>query len=214
MRVLNMPIKNVIVVICLSLVTFCLVMIWAQQPVPAVPTPAQAKGLKSERFEGILSDRKRGPATQQPSFFILKVNSWSSDEEILALARELKVGGQKALLQHLATLKPNGTLAYRATEGSDMVVTRSVTFPSGERLVQALSDRAINLKWTNQPHPDLSSLNCPFVLVNIRFNAKGKGQGTMLATSQISIGADGIIEATAKGIEPLEFLDVTAKPLH
>jgi hypothetical protein len=94
--------------------------------------------------------------------------------------------------------------------GGDFIVARSFTLPSGERIVRAVTNRRIafaEMRYATR------STDYPFGVIEIRFDAQGKGKGVLIASAQLSFGPDGNLDVKAFGTQPFQLLDVTSKPL-
>lgn len=193
----------------LALFAASLVALQAQQP--AAPAPAPAKPAPApERFEGVFADSGGAIPRFQAAHFILKVEEWSSDQEVMALAAALKSGGQKALLDAFWKLKPKAYMTVRNSMGADLVVCRSYTTPSGERVVRFVTNRRMSfaeLKYAAR------STDYPFGVIEIRFDAQGKGKGVVIASAQLSFDPDGNLNVKAFGTQPFQLLDVAFKPM-
>jgi hypothetical protein len=182
----------------------------AQQTASAAAPPAPKPGLAPERFEGVFADSAGAIPRFQAAFFILKINEWSSDEEIKTLAATLKSDGQRALLDAFTKMKPKATMTVRNSMGADMIVCRSYALPSGERIVRLVTNR--RMAFAEMKYSARSS-GYPFSVIEIRFDAQGKGKGILIASAQLSFGPEGRLDVKAFGAQPFQLMDVTFKPM-
>jgi hypothetical protein len=101
-------------------------------------------------------------------------------------------------------------LTVRNSMGADMIVCRSYTLPSGERIVRLVTNRRMafaEMKYAAR------STDYPFGVIEIRFDAQGKGKGMLIASAQLSFGPDGRLDVKSFGTQPFQLMDVTFKPI-
>jgi hypothetical protein len=196
-----MTTRKALVSIALTLLISWLLTASAQQLPSSLPPSPPKITPGPERFEGTLRENEGNPG-----YFVLKINEWSTDEEFLSLATELKASGQKGVVARLAKMKPKGVFKFHGIDGLDMIVARSIMMPSGERLVQSISNR-------DQPlRSDLMGLlYLPFTIIEIRIDPKGKGRGRVLVAAGITFGPDGIVQTERHSEQTFELFGVTSK---
>ena len=158
----------------------------------------------------MFADTGGAVARFQAAFFILRINEWSSDDEIKTLAATLKHGGQRALVDAFTKMKPRAIMTVRNSMGADMIVCRSYTLPSGERIVRLVTNR--RMAFAEMKYATRSS-SYPFSVIEIRFDAQGKGKGFLIASAQLSFGPDGRLDVKSFGTQPFQLMDVTFKPM-
>lgn len=125
----------------------------------------------------------------------------------------LKRGGQKALAEQLEKMKKKGNLSLSSGKGADIVAGRFTTLPSGERVIWAVSNRALFFE-TLGGVPTIAGfpLMPSYTVMKIRVDSEGNGSGTMFAGAQLKFGADGGIEIGFEGAQVFNLLGVTSKP--
>ena len=177
------------------------IVVSAQQPTkPELPSQSVLRP-SSEHFEGTI--RQSGGS---PSSFSLKINEWSTNEELRLLAAMPRTDYQMALANRLAQMQPKGSFRYRASEGFNIKVAQSFIDHSGNRTVEALSERGDRFV-----SDGMGITYCPFALIVIHLDSKGNGSGKVFTASYITFGSNGFIGTEVQSFRRFELLGVTSK---
>lgn len=178
-----------------------LIVISAQQPTKPDPPSKLVLRPSPEYFEGTIREAGAGPCN-----FSLRINEWSTNEEMRLLAAMPRINYQMALADKLAQMKPKGSFRYRASDGFNIKVTQSFIEPSGTLTVEALSERGERFV------PDVMGIiYCPFTLIVIRLDSKGNGSGRVFTASHVTFGPNGFMGTEGQSFRRFELLGVTSK---
>lgn len=140
----------------------------------AVP-PAHAS-TAGERITAVVADVGGGPGPNSASL-TLHVEKWSSDEEVVHLAGVLREQGLDALHEELEELD-YGWVRVGTSLGYPIAVARSIPDEEGGRTVRIVVDRPIGFLEVAR---GLRSEEYPLAVIEIRFDAEGRGEGTLAA---------------------------------
>jgi hypothetical protein len=134
------------------------------------------------------------------------VERWSTDAERDRLVQVLKEKGPEALLDRLRDLPRVGTIRTPTSLAWDLHFARSHKLDDGGRQVVLATDRPMGFREaTNRPR----SFDYPFTLLDIRFDADGKGVGKLAYASKVTFNEKtSTIEVENFGIEPVRLTDV------
>jgi hypothetical protein len=142
------------------------------------------------------------------------VERWSTAEERRKLHAVLVEKGSDALLDALEKVKPRtGYVRTSRSLGWDITFAHEIPLEGGGRRVVLATDRPMSF-WerSNQPR----SAEYEYLLIEIRLDKNGKGQGKMAGAAKIEYNqATQTIEIENYGIEPVRLTQVEvvgAKP--
>ena len=108
---------------------------------------------------------------------IIGIERWSTDEERELLRNTFLQKGQDALLGALQSVKPRtGYMRLANTMAWDLMYARSTQNDDGTRRVFLATDRRVAF---GEVAGSTRSLDYAFTLVEIHFDAKGKGEGKL-----------------------------------
>lgn len=166
----------------------------AQQgiPVPQVWTgriiPAEGvdPGLTAEKFE-------------------LRVNRLSTEEEVLGLLEELRIGGQQGLWNAMRFSQSKGFLRLGKLAATEVMVIRAMDLENGRRLVRVYCDFQIRLYDKSEP---LDRKAHPFAFLELEVDSTGQnGTGRLIAAASLRLGEQGL-EIDNAATPPMNVVDV------
>jgi hypothetical protein len=134
------------------------------------------------------------------------IERWSTQEERDSLMGALKEGGPDLLLKQLQKVKdPAGRIATAGSVGEPLAFAWQAPLPDGGRRILIASDRRIGfLEAVNRPR----SIDYPFLVLDIRMNADGEGQGKLLPVARIVASEDQVLEVETYASEPVRLTQV------
>jgi hypothetical protein len=154
----------------------------------ALGTPGSGVSAQSvnETFTAFAINMNSGPKTATVD---IKIERWSTDAERQALLSILleekdKYKANQALLKALQKMPKAGYIRTPNTLAWDIRYARQNPMEDGGRQIVVGTDRPIGF-WEarNQPR----SMDYPFTILELRMNKEDKGEGKMLAGTQLYI---------------------------
>ena len=150
---------------------------------PAAGVSAQNVG---EKFTAFAINLNSGPKT---ATLDISIDRWSTDaerEQLLSILLEEKdqYRANQALLKAIQKLPKVGYIRTTQTLAWDVHYARQNPMEDGGRQIVVATDRPIGFREArNQPR----SMDYPFTVLEMRLNKEDKGEGKMLAGTQIYI---------------------------
>jgi len=137
------------------------------------------------------------------------IDRWSTDAERDQLRAALREGGPEGLLKALQKIKdPVGRVSSEGSLGYPLRFARQVPLSDGARRLLLGTDRLISfLELRDQPR----TVNYPFMLIDIRLDANGKGEGKLMPLAKITEDRDHIVEIENYASEPVRLTAVQSK---
>ena len=134
------------------------------------------------------------------------INRWSTDQERDQLLSTLREGGTDGLLRALQKIKdPAGYIRTPSSIGFPLRFARQITMADGGRRIIIATDRYVSfLEATTQPR----SVDYPFMLVDIRIGADGKGTGKLMPLAKVTANEDHTVEIENYASEPVRLTEV------
>ena len=134
------------------------------------------------------------------------INRWSSDQERDQLLAALREGGTDGLLRTLQKIKdPAGYIRTPSSIGYPLRFARQITMADGGRRIIIATDRYVSfLEATTQPR----SADYPFMLVDIRIGADGKGTGKLMPLAKVTANEDHTVEIENYASEPVRLTEI------
>jgi hypothetical protein len=154
----------------------------------ALGAPASGVSAQSvnETFTAFAINMNSGPKTATVD---IKIERWSTDAERQALLSILveekdKYKANQALLKALQKMPKAGYIRTPNTLAWDLRYARQNPMDEGGRQIVVATDRPVGF-WEarNQPR----SMDYPFTILELRLNKEDKGEGKMLAGTQLYI---------------------------
>ena len=126
--------------------------------------------------------RSRGARTGRVN---VAIERWSSEQERKRLQDALKEGGPDLLLKELQKIDdPAGNISTPGSIGTPLRFAMQSPLPDGGRRILVATDRRIGFfEAVNRPR----SADYPFLLLDIRLDAKGEGTGKLLPVARIQV---------------------------
>lgn len=155
---------------------------------PASGVSAQSQNKVREDFTAFAINMNSGPKTATVD---IRIERWSTDAEREALLGILKEGEGKDkyrtnqnLLKALQKMPKAGYIRTPNTLAWDLRYARENPMDDGGRQIVVATDRPIGF-WEarNQPR----TMDYPFTIVEMRLNKENRGEGKMLAGTQLYI---------------------------
>jgi hypothetical protein len=160
-----------------------------------------------ETFTAFAINMNSGPKTATVDF---KIERWSTDEEratLLAILKENKdkYRANQALLKALQKMKKCGYIRTPDRLAWDLRYARQATMEDGGRQIVLGTDRPVGF-WEarNQPR----TMDYPFTVLEIRLNKENKGEGKLLAGTQIYIDKNNNLVLENYGIQPVRLNEI------
>jgi hypothetical protein len=134
------------------------------------------------------------------------INRWSTDQERDQLLAALREGGNDGLLRALQKIKDSaGYIRTPSSIGYPLRFARETSMADGTRRIIIATDRYVSfLEATRQPR----SVDYPFMLVDIRFGADGKGTGKLMPLAKVTMNEDHVVEIENYASEPVRLTEV------
>jgi hypothetical protein len=133
------------------------------------------------------------------------INRWSSPQERDQLVSALREGGNDGLLRALQKIKePAGYIRSGGRIGYPLRFAWQMPSGDGRRIIIA-TDRPVSFLEAST-HP--RTMDYPFMLIELRVDAQGKGQGKLLPLAKIQADADHVVEIENYSSEPVRLTEV------
>jgi hypothetical protein len=134
------------------------------------------------------------------------IERWSSDSERDQLLTALRESGPDGLRKALEKIKePAGNIRSQGSLGYPLRFAREMPTSDGGRRIIIATDRPISfLELRNQPR----SLDYPFMLIDLRLDAQGKGQGKLMPVAKVTQSEDHVVEIENYASEPVRLTEV------
>jgi len=134
------------------------------------------------------------------------INRWSSDQERDTLRAALREGGTDSLLKALQKIKkPAGYIRSQGSIGYPLRFAREIPTSDGGHRIIVGTDRPVSfLEASTQPR----TIDYPFMLIDVRLDANGKGQGKLLPLAKVTESEDHVVEIENYASEPVRLSEV------
>jgi hypothetical protein len=159
-----------------------------------------------ERLTAFAVDMSNTAGRTRAGSIDIVIDRWSTDQERDQLRSALREGGSDALLRALQKIKdPAGYIRTAGSIGYPLRFARAIPTSDGGRRIIIATDRPVSfLEASNQPR----TLDYPFMLIDVRLNAKGEGQGKLLPLAKITADEDHVVEIENYASEPVRLTEV------
>ena len=174
---MSQPSRIAITILIISFVASLSAVSLAQEPAP-----------QAERFTGTVMVLN-APATGA-LYMKITIERWTTDEERKKLAEVLKSGGPDAFADAMEKMEPAG---YIQIDNNLRWPIRSAASWKTEkgRMVRFATDRPINIAETQN---STRSRDYPIGVIQLLLPPEGKGEGALLAATQVQFDAEGRLE--------------------
>lgn len=165
----------------------------SSQPEPAAPEQYSATAF-------ITSGAAQGKSVGLNIF----INSYTTDDEVKNYLQILKTQGQDGLEKAFDKTKERGRIAITGTTGNDVSFIRSRNAET-KRIVRMATNRTISFPelWASPRSRDYK-----FGIVELRLDADGNGEGTLLYATKIKFNKQGELELEHYGQTPVRLANV------
>jgi len=138
----------------------------------------------------------------------ITINRWTTDAERDRLVDVVKEKGADGLLNALRKMDEIGHIQSAGSLGYPLRFAREVPLSGGGRRIIIGTDRRMSfLELREQPR----TVDYPFVIMDIRLNADGKGEGKLMPLAKINTDQDHIVEIENYASEPVRLTSVESK---
>jgi hypothetical protein len=170
------------------------------------PAVAAESAKPIERFKAFAVNMGSGNS----GLVQIVIERWSTDAERDMLKKTLAEKGPDALLGTLQKIRPRtGYMRLPNTRGWDLYFARDVRREDGTRQVILATDRHIAFA---EARRSTRSLQYQFTLFDIRFDAAGKGKGTLSTAAKLTINPkSNAIEVENFDARPVDLINVTSE---
>jgi hypothetical protein len=136
----------------------------------------------------------------------VSIDRWSTAQERTRLRDALTEGGPDLLLKELQKIDdPAGRIRTPGSIGTPLRFAMQSPLPDGGRRILIATDRRIGfLEAVNRPR----SADYPFLLLDIRLDANGKGTGKLLPVARVQVNDENLLEVENYASEPVRLTEV------
>jgi hypothetical protein len=168
----------------------------------------QCVALDSEKFKeeqySAVAIVTSGPASGKSLGLNIYIHDITSDEEVHQLADVLKTKGPDGLEDALNKIKEKGRIAPNGGTGNDVSVVRVLQTKNGKR-IRMVTNRNIGfLELRESPR----IRDYKFSVLELRLDASGKGEGTLLYATKLKFNKKGELELENYGERPIRLANV------
>ena len=159
-----------------------------------------------ERFTAFAVDPSAQAAGSRTGTVDISIDHWSSDAERDRLLSAIREGGTDSLLRELQKIKkPAGYIQTPGNVGYPIRFARQIPTSDGGRRVLLGTDRPIS--FLEASNPSVTS-QYPFMIVDLRLDAKGEGQGRLLPLARVTADPDHVVDIENYTSEPVRLSKV------
>jgi len=175
----------------------------------AAPKGTAIAAKAVERLTAFAVDMSNLAGRNNTATVDIVINRWSTDAERDQLRAALRESGPEGLLKALQKIKdPVGRISANGSLGYPLRFARQVPQSDGGRRILLGTDRLISfLELRDQPR----TVDYPFMLIDIRLDANGKGEGKLMPLAKITEDRDHIVEIENYASEPVRLTAVQSK---
>ena len=138
----------------------------------------------------------------------ITINRWTTDAERDRLVDAVKENGADGLLKALRKMDEIGHIQSAGSLGYPLRFAREVPLEGGGRRIIIGTDRRMSfLELRDQPR----TVDYPYMVIDIRLNADGKGEGKLMTLAKITTDRDHIVEIENYASEPVRLTSVESK---
>jgi len=178
--------------------------VWAAATFVA-PVDSVRAAKPVERLTALAVDMSNMAGARNTATVDIVIDRWATDAERDQLRAALREGGADGLLHALQKVKEVGRISSAGSLGYPLRLARQTTSPSGGRRILMGTDRLISfLELRDQPR----TVDYPFMVIDIRLDASGKGEGKLMPLAKITEDRDHIVEIENYASEPVRLTSV------
>lgn len=185
-----------------SQLTLALTMIVAALASPPVAPAAEPL----ERFTAFAVDMGGITSRGRAGTVDIVVERWSTPEEQKMLTDALREGGSDSLLKALRKIEPDTGYIRGRGLGYPLRFAAQVPLPGGGRRILIATDRPISFfEARNRP---ITLDEYPFMVIDMRLDARGEGEGKLLPVAKIQLHPDHVLEVENYLSQPVRLTKV------
>jgi len=159
-----------------------------------------------ETFTAYAVDVGSSQRRTSTSYVTITIDRWSTDDERRRLVSAFTEGGPDAFLKEVQKRKSVGRIFTPDSIGYDLKYAHQVPLATGGRRILIATDRPLSF-WEEVNRP--LSAEYPFTVVEMRLDAKGKGQGKMTVATKVNAFGD-TIELENYDLAPVRLSNIQA----
>lgn len=163
----------------------------------AGPLAAQAT---PEQFTGRIVDAGGAIPGRSATFVTIRINEYTSDEDLAGYVDLLAAEGQDALERELWNVDI-GWIRIGNSLGYPLSIARSIDVEGG-RVIRVATDRPIQMYEVRR---GLRSQNYPFGIIELKLDEDGTGEGSLIAAASAKM-TDEALEIESFGTQPFRLL--------
>ncbi|HEX6737637.1 MAG TPA: hypothetical protein VF310_05190 [Vicinamibacteria bacterium] len=158
------------------------------------------------RFTAFAVDTSNATSRTRAGVIEITIDRWSTDQDRDQLLAALRESGSDGLLKALQKIKdPVGYIRTPESIGYPLRFAREVPNAEGGKRVIVATDRPIGfLEATRRPR----TFDYPFMIVDLRIDAKGEGQGKLMPLARITANDEHVVEIENYANEPVRLTQV------
>ena len=138
----------------------------------------------------------------------ITINRWTTDAEADKLVGVVKEKGAEGLLDALRKMDEIGHIQSAGSLGYPLRFAREMPIEGGGRRIVIGTDRRMSfLELRDQPR----TVDYPFMIVDIRLKADGKGEGKLMPLAKITTDRDHLVEIENYASEPVRLTSVESR---
>jgi hypothetical protein len=157
-----------------------------------------------ERFTAFaINMNQTGPAST--GTVDISIRSWTPDSQRDRLLEAAKSSDSKSLLNALQDAPVVGSIKTPDSVGYDLHYARQMPGPDGGRRIVLVTDRPIGFwELRNQAR----SVDYPFMLIELRLDKNGNGEGKLSTASKIVVEESGVLILENYDLQPVQLQKV------
>ena len=138
----------------------------------------------------------------------ITINRWTTDAERDRLVDAMREKGPEGLLDALRKMDEIGHIQSGGSLGYPLRFAREMPISGGGRRILIGTDRRMSfLEVREQPR----TVDYPFMIIDIRLRADGKGEGKLMPVARINTDQDHIVEIENYASEPVRLTSVESR---
>jgi hypothetical protein len=138
----------------------------------------------------------------------ITIDRWTTDAERDKLVDVVKEKGAEGLLDAIRDMDEIGRIQSGGSLGYPLRFAREVPLSGGGRRIIIGTDRRMSfLEVREQPR----TVDYPFMVIDIRLKANGKGEGKLMPLAKITTDRDHILEIENYASEPVRLTSVESR---
>lgn len=167
---------------------------------------AVVRSAPRERFTAFAIDMGSSSRRTSTSHVDITIDRWSTEEERRRLVSAFRESGPDAFLKEMQKIEPLGRISTPGSIGYDLHYAHQVPLASGGRRILIATDRPLSFaEAASRPR----SADYPFTVVEMRLDAKGRGEGKLTIATKVNAFGD-IVELENYDLMPVQLKQIRA----